>query len=69
MPRLLLKCQRLEGQPEHIGFDSWDTLSWPWGDDFQMCEDAEIRECIIYLRGARSLRIPLEWRARLPQVF
>ena len=34
-----------------------------------MCEDAHMREAIIYLRGCSGLCIPDAWRPLLPQYF
>lgn len=37
--------------------------SLEWGDG---CDDAAMREVIVYLRGSRLLNIPEDWRPLLP---
>lgn len=61
MPKLLRDCRRKEAPPEADGQVVFRNMSF---DD--MWDDAELKSCIVYLRGSRNLRIPEGWREILP---
>ena len=66
MPRLLRQCSEPKCPPDADGVQIFQSLTFNWDDDFDMCRDANLADCIIYLRGATSLRIPERWRPHLP---
>ena len=60
-PRLLKDCKPVECPPDANGATIFESMEY--GD---MCSDADIRTCILYIRGSYSLQIPPSWRKLLP---
>lgn len=69
MPRLLGECVEPSCPPGADGVDLFNSIHFDWDDKFSMCEDADIRPCVVYLRGLHGLRIPSSWRPHLPECF
>lgn len=60
-PRLLKDCKPVECPPDANGATIFESMEY--GD---MCSDADIRSCILYIRGSYSIQIPTSWRKLLP---
>ena len=60
-PRLLKDCKPVECPPDANGETIFESMEY--GD---MCPDADLRSCILYIRGSVRLQIPPSWRKHLP---
>ena len=60
-PRLLTDCKPVECPPDANGPTIFESMEY--GD---MCSDADLRTCILYIRGSYRLQIPSRWRQLLP---
>ena len=60
-PRLLKDCKPVECPPDANGETIFESMEY--GD---MCPDADLRSCILYIRGSVRLQIPPSLRKHLP---
>ena len=60
--QLIQRCPRIEVTTEgQNAIEPW--LDWEWEHSW---ESAKLSKLVVYLYGAKSLRVPAEWRPHLP---
>lgn len=62
--KLKPECPFIGDDPTNDGRAIWEA--WEWGDRW---EDAAMPSFIKYLYGARSLRVPPQWKPLLPKTI
>ena len=62
-----LKASRM-GQPQIHGPipSAMDVMGWEWPSDSQLWQFVDFSQVFTYLRGSKSLAIPVEWRTLVP---
>ena len=62
-------CEARPPLPSEVPSALATFRSMEYGQDPQLWEFARLQDVFRYLRGAKKLRIPLEWRDEVPRSF